>query len=76
MSNLNPVSAVQRSSGCRHPAFPSSLLTVQSGNCWLYAMLIEQLRPRPVEDEAEVQVVNIISIVPSRSRIQSVFRRF
>jgi hypothetical protein len=39
----------------------------QSFSCWLYAMLIWQSVPRPVDDETLEQVGKTMSMVPSRS---------
>lgn len=66
-------SAVQSCSGVRHTRFPFLTLgdveLAQSGSCWLYAMLIAQSWPIPVDLDTDAQVEKTISIVPSLSNI-------
>lgn len=64
-------SAVQSFSGGLHVRCPfltpDSVDDAHNCNCLLYAILIEQSVPTPVEEDTEEHVVNTMSIVPSLS---------
>jgi len=76
ISKLKFGSAVHSCSGGRQDlAFlrPGGVEDVQSGSCLLYAMLIVQSVPRPVELDTEEHVGNTRSMVPSRSDLTNEF---